>query len=112
MSAKAYPLDVQSCGGDTYICYSKGHHNADAFMQAVRGEGYYWPLGYPKQSWWRTVPAPHGWTEEHGYCDSYFVEASAGAPGAYPVTVSYESYGEDRYEAVRDRLASTQDTRP
>lgn len=92
--AKAYPLEIESVGEDTYIVMSKGHHDAHAFMAAVREAGYDWPLGMPKHVWMRAVPT------RQPYMRCLYFEADAGARGAFPCTYAWEAYGEDRYEAI------------
>ena len=91
-----YPLSVENVGGDTYIVMSRGHHDTDAFMAAVREAGYDWPLGVPEHRWIRVVPAPRkSWLQ----CLYVFTEPHA--RGAFPATYAWEAYGEDRYEAKR-----------
>lgn len=100
--AKAYPLEIENCGEDTYILRSKGHHDPDEFMRAVRAEGYDWPMGYPVHAWCKTVPVPSGHTEEFGYCDAIYAMVPQNTRGAYPVTICNEAAGDHLYEAVRD----------
>lgn len=109
--AKTYPLKIENVGEDTYILRSKGHHNPDEFMRAVRTEGYDWPMGYPRHVWCKTVPVPAGHTEELGYCDAIYAVVPQGARGAYPVTICQEAAGDRLYEAVRDARAAQADTR-
>lgn len=92
--AKAYPLDIENVGEDTYILRSKGHHDFHEFMRAVRAEGYTWPLGMPAHYWCKTVP-----THKDGYRCEYAI-VPEGTRGAYPVTYVTEGYGEDSYEAL------------
>lgn len=100
--AQKYPLEIENCGGDTYILRSKGHHDLDEFMRAVRAAGYEWPMGYPFHAWRKTVPVPSGYVEGLGYCDSLYAIVPEGTRGAYPVTECQEAYGDRLYEAVRD----------
>lgn len=104
--AKVYPLEIESCGADTYILRSKGHHEPDEFMRAVRAKGYDWPMGYPRHGWSKTVPVPSGHTEEFGFCDSIYAVVPKGTRGAYPVTECQEAAGDRLYEAVRDAKAA------
>lgn len=94
MSNKAYPLEIENVGSDTYIVMSRGHHDIHDFMKAVRLEGYEWPLGVPEHRWAKVVPDK---TEIHQY-KYYFV--NKGARGAFPVTYTWEAYDKERYEAV------------
>jgi hypothetical protein len=96
MSEPRYPLIVQNVGEDTYILMSKGHHCPHEFMRAAR-EDYSWPLGMPTHEWMRAVP-----TKDPGYHCMY-VEAKPHSRGAFPATYAREAYGEDRYEAIRER---------
>jgi|GEM_PF-760154 len=98
--AKTYPLDVEQCGGDTYIVFSKGHHDPHEFMKAVREGGWAWPLGFPTYHWVKRVPVPAGHTEELGDCDWQYVFVKEGTRGAYPATYAHEAFGDDRYEAI------------
>lgn len=84
--AKTYPLQIENVGEDTYIVMSRGHHDADEFMRAVRAAGYDWSLGKPSHRWMRSVP-----TRKEGYRCLY-VEANEGARGAWPATYAHESY--------------------
>jgi hypothetical protein len=90
--AKTYPLDVRSVGDDTYVVMSKGHHDPEAFMAAVRTEGYDWPLGKPKHKWVKAVPCCCG---EHS---CHYELSDQHRPGWFPATYAWEAYGDDRYE--------------
>ncbi len=90
--AKAYALDIENCGEDTYILRSKGHHDIHEFMREVRKD-YQWPLGVPQHLWCKTVP-----TRRDGWNCLYAI-VPEGTPGAYPVTYVQEAYHEDAYEA-------------
>lgn len=93
--SRNYPLDILNVGEDDYIVMSKGHHDPHEFMQAVRNEGYEWPLGFPEHKWMRAVPAP----KNSGFI-FFYVEAVQGSKGAFPATYAYEAYGDERYEAL------------
>lgn len=93
---KTYPLEIENCGEDTYILRSKGHHDPDEFMRAVRAEGYDWPMGYPVHVWHKTSRAGPAWSE------IIYVLTTPGTRGAYPVTIAHEACGDRLYEAVRD----------
>jgi hypothetical protein len=108
---KTYPLEIENCGGDTYILRSKGHHDPDKFMEAVRAEGYDWPMGYPIHEWCKTVPVPSGQTEEFGYCDAIYAMVTKGTRGAYPVTICQEAAGDRLYEAVRDAMIAAREAK-
>lgn len=97
--SRSYPLELENVGGDTYSLMSKGHHDTDEFMRQVRADGYEWPLGMPKQIWLRCMPPPEGYA-------TWYVEAKAGARGAFPATQCWEAYGEDRYEAIKRTQAA------
>lgn len=90
---RKYPLDIQNVGEDTYIVMSKGHHDFDAFMAAVRVD-YDWPLGPPKHMWMRAIPT------KQPYMRCLYVHAEPNTRGAFPCTYSWEAYGEDTYEAT------------
>lgn len=92
MGKKTYPLDIENVGGDEYIVMSRGHHDIHEFMKAVR-EHYSWPLGVPEHRWAKVVPDSTG---ERGYL---FAFVSEDVRGAFPVTYSWEAYGDDAYEA-------------
>lgn len=94
--AKAYPLEIENCGEDVFILRSKGHHDPDEFMRAVRAAGYDWPMGYPVHTWHKTARCGPGWSE------GIYVEVKPGTRGAYPVTECHEAAGERLYEVVRD----------
>lgn len=94
MSGKAYPLDVENVGSDTYIVMSRGHHDIHDFMSAVRQEGYTWPLGVPDHRWAKVVP------DRTGDCAYKYCFVNEGARGAFPVTYAWEAYDKERYEAV------------
>lgn len=106
-----YPLEIENCGEDTYILRSKGHHDPDEFMKAVRAEGYDWPMGYPVHKWCKTVPVPSGRTEEFAYCDSIYAVVQPGTRGAYPVTICQESAGERLYETVLAAMLAARETK-
>ena len=81
-----YPLDVRSVGDDTYIVMSKGHHNPDEFMRAVREAGYDWPLGAPEHKWAKATPCRCG---EH-LC--HYTLLDEPVRGAFPATYAWEDY--------------------
>lgn len=93
MSARAYPLDIENIGDDTYTLMSRGHHDPAEFMRQVRADGYDWPLGMPRHIWLRCIPPPAGYS-------TWYVEANAGARGAFPATQCWEAYNENTYEAI------------
>lgn len=92
--AKTYPLDPRSVGDDTYIVMSKGHHDPDAFMAAVRAAGYDWPLGKPAHKWVRLSPCGPN-CGEHRCHYSLHDERQ---PGRFPATYAWEAYGDDAYK--------------
>jgi hypothetical protein len=108
---KTYPLEIENCGEDTYILRSKGHHDPDEFMRAVRADGYDWPMGYPRHVWCKTVPVPSGNTDECGYYDAIYAIVPQGARGSYPITISQEAAGERLYEAVRDAMIAARESK-
>lgn len=76
--------------------YAKGHHDPDAFLDAVEhyeGERRDWPprpKNYVRHTRWRNVPL----MPTHGYCGHRFVEGTG--RGAYRVTVfDLDQYGRD-----------------
>lgn len=93
MSKKAYPLDIENVGSDTYTVMSRGHHDIHEFMRAVRHEGYDWPLGVPESRWAKVVP------DSTGECEYLYTFVNEGTRGAFPVTYSWEAYGQETYEA-------------
>lgn len=90
---RLHPLEIQNAGSDTYIVMSKGHHDPDEFMSAVRDAGYDWPLGNPEHKWVKTIPDSTG----EFYCRYAFVPA--GTKGAWPATFAWEAYGDEQYAA-------------
>ena len=88
---KQYPLEVKNVGGDEYVVMSKGHHDSDLFMSAVRAAGFDWPLGKPEHRWVKTVP------DSKGEFTSCYAFVEQGTRGAWPATYSWEAYGEDQY---------------
>lgn len=92
--AAAYPLDPRSVGDDTYVVMSKGHHDPDAFMRAVRAEGYDWPLGKPEHKWVKAVPC----APSCGAHTCHYELRDDQRKGWFPATYAWEAYGEDRYE--------------
>lgn len=82
MPAKTYPLRITSCGEDSEVLMSKGHHDAAEFKAAAekyQGE----PLdGFdgPKREWWRAVP------DASGEFACRYVPADGAGAGAFPVT--------------------------
>lgn len=99
-----YPLEIVNAGEHTYIVMSKGHHDPDVFMAAVRAEGYDWPLGMPEHRWCRATPT------SDPYRKCLYTWANAGERGAFPATYAWEAYGDDRYEVKRAALATSTDT--
>ncbi|WP_369991232.1 hypothetical protein [Pseudomonas xanthosomatis] len=93
MSAKQYPLDVQSVGSDMYIAMSKGHHDLEEFMKVAVAEHPCWSLGGPAHVWIKTTPG-------HGTYDCMYNIVPQGTRGAWPATYCWE-FGEDykRYNA-------------
>lgn len=87
MLVDRYPLDVRSVGDDTYIVMSKGHHAPEAFMAAVRAEGYGWPLGRPEHKWVKAVPCRCGQHTCH-----YELRDEKPGPGWFPATYAWEHY--------------------
>jgi len=83
-SSKRYPLDVcHFSSDDGEHCYSKGHHDSEAFKAASQellgNDMSNWDG--PEYEWWRMVPDPTG----EYRCLVH--EAKPGARGAFPVTV-------------------------
>lgn len=92
--AKAYPLEVESIGANTYIVISRGHHEIHEFMRAVREYGYDWPLGEPTHLWMKTRPA--GKSSDYS---CFYGVVPEGTRGAWPATHTQEAWSEDSYEA-------------
>lgn len=99
MSKKVYPLSIQNVGGDEYIVMSRGHHDIHDFMKAVRAH-YQWPLGVPEHRWAKVTPDPTG------ECSFLYHFVEEGTRGSFPVTYSWEAYGEDAYEAKYPPVAA------
>lgn len=89
---KAYPLKIENCGEDTYILMSRGHHPPKEFMEAVRAYRPDWSMGKPEHLHWKFVPC------SGGAYNGLYAEVSEGTRGSFPVTVTQEAYGEDRYQ--------------
>lgn len=94
-SEKQEPIEIESIGEDVYTVMSRGHHDPHEFMQAVRADGYDWPLEFPRHEWMRTVPA----TKNSGFRFMYCA-AKPNSRGAFPVTYASEGYGNRSYEFV------------
>ena len=92
---KAYPLEIENVGQDTYILMSRGHHDPHEFMRQARADGYEWPLGMPKHFWTKRIPAH----PKSGYL-CHYVMVPEGTRGAFPTTYAHEAYGQDQYEAI------------
>ena len=92
---KAYPLDIESVGEDTYIVMSRGHHDLEQFMVEAVKERPRWKLGGPVHVWCKTTPA-------HGTYDSWFHFVPEGTRGSWPATYCFE-YGDgwERYNEVQ-----------
>lgn len=90
---KNYPLIIKNAGEDMYAVMSKGHHDPQEFMREVRKD-YSWPLGYPEHLWAKATPDVTG----DKTCLYHFVNSSV--RGSFPVTYSFEAYGEDSYEYI------------
>lgn len=90
---KKYPLEIQNAGSDTYIVMSKGHHDIDEFMSAVRLAGYDWHLGIPEHRWVKTIP------DSTGEFNCRYVFVAKGTKGAWPATYAWEAFGDDQYAA-------------
>ena len=90
---KTYPMYIENIGDDEYQLMSRGHHDVHNFMGKVRADGYNWPLGMPRHTWFRVMPVDGGES-------SAYIEATAGGRGAFPVTCVTEGYGEEAYEAI------------
>jgi hypothetical protein len=88
--AKQYPLVIENVGSDVYAVMSKGHHDPDLFMTAVRQE-YNWPLGNPEHVWIKSTPCNTGEYSAH------YNIVEKGTRGAWPATYSWEAYGEEQY---------------
>ena len=93
--SKAYSLEIENVGEDTYILMSRGHHDPHEFMRQARADGYGWPLGMPKHYWTKRIPAARG---SGYYC--HYVMVPEGTKGAFPTTYAHEAYGGDQYEAL------------
>lgn len=92
---REYPLDVRNVGDDTYIVMSKGHHDPDAFMAAVREAGYGdWPLGVPKHKWVKATPCPRSCGEHSCH---YSIEDEK-LPGWFPATYAWETDAANLYK--------------
>jgi hypothetical protein len=83
-----YSLCIEILGDrdEYHALYSKGHHTAEAFKQAVADhQGCKLDeVAEPQHGWWRWRPAQAG--EEYRY---WQMDAEAGARGAFPVTFIY-----------------------
>ena len=90
---KKYPLEIENVGHDDYVVMSKGHHDPDQFMAAVRSAGYGWPLGKPEHRWVKSIP------DSSGKFHSNYVFVDESVRGAWPATYSWEAYGEEQYVA-------------
>lgn len=95
MSEKKYVLDIKNVGDDECILMSKGHHDPHEFMAEVR-KYYDWPLGFPTHEWIRVIPG----NDHHG---ALYVQAAPHSRGAFPATYTREAYGDDSYEAVKQK---------
>lgn len=87
VSAKAYPLEIESVGYDTYIVMSKGHHDLEEFMREAVKECPCWFLGGPCHRWVKSVP------DRSGRYSMRYAFVAEGTRGAWPATYCQE-YGE------------------
>lgn len=93
---KAYPLEIETAHDDSQRRYmSKGHHDAEAFMAAVRAYGETEPMSHPTHHLVKRVPCSSG---EFAYLNQ-FVEP--GTRGAFPATYCFE-HGSVMYKAPVD----------
>ena len=83
---KAYPLEVESVGEDTYIVMSRGHHDLDLFMSEAVKDRPSWNLGGAEHTWIKTMPG-------RGTYACFYAHVPEGTRGAWPATYCYE-YGE------------------
>jgi hypothetical protein len=85
---KYYKIEIMSIGEDEYVLISKGHHEPQAFKQAVWIAGYKYPLREPEHLWCRCIPFDGG--------TSYWIQPKQ-KPGMFPVTYCREAYGTDNW---------------
>lgn len=90
--SKRYALKIENVGEDVYILMSRGHHDSERFMEACHAAYPTWPMGHPVRTYWKSVP-----TRRDGY-KCIYSEVEPTVLGAFPVTVSYEDYSEDRWK--------------
>ena len=85
MSKKPYPLHVIV---DEDVCWSKGHHDKEAFRQEMRTE---WqrdaPIEHIHHVWYKLVPSEN-WNDSR----MTWVDVGPECRGAVPFTVSDECY--------------------
>lgn len=90
---KPYPLSIDfHCTDNDFGYMSKGHHDADAFMSAVKEFGCIESLGNPIHVWLKVVPSKF-----EGY-SCWRHQVPQGTRGAFPATVVHEGYHDDRYD--------------
>lgn len=91
--SRHYPLEIENVGSHTYIVMSRGHHDSQRFMKAVKEEGFGdWPLGHPQKVWVKATPCN---TNEYNH---FYHIVQEGVRGAFPATYSWETYGEERFD--------------
>lgn len=92
---KNYELIIEAChSNDCKIYRSKGHHNPDEFMKALREWGETGRFTVPEHNYTKTVPAhpSSGFNWHYSFVDS-------SVRGCYPTTYVWE-YGDVYYEEV------------
>jgi hypothetical protein len=81
---------ISDDSGDVLRYYSKGHHDFDAFKQAVARDQGCKPdeICEPQHDWWRWNLYECGVSaKESGYC-GWQTQGTPGKRGSFPVTVS------------------------
>ena len=87
---KVYPLEIENIGEDTYQLMSRGHHDFNEFMEAVKKSKPTWPMGKPSHIYFKATP-------RDGYT-AWYSECEKGTRGAFPATYTSEAYGDEQWK--------------
>lgn len=88
--------DLKSIGEDTYLVYSRGHHNIEDFTKYVKEEYSHWNN-------WFDVAYHHYYRKVGNQYGSQYIPCFYWVRGAFPVTVAQEGW-EDQTQVIPNKL--------